>query len=70
MVKINIELCKDCRYCVKFCPKQILKTGTVRNSRGHFYPVMTDADKCITCAICATMCPEGAIEVMKGDEAV
>ena len=66
MVTINDSLCKDCRYCVKFCPKQILKTGDVRNARGHFYPVMTDADKCIACAICATMCPEGAIEVTKG----
>lgn len=68
MVKINIALCKDCRYCVKFCPKGILQTSTVRNSRGHFYPEMTDETKCITCAICATMCPEGAIEVTKGGE--
>ncbi|MBR5410000.1 MAG: 4Fe-4S binding protein [Clostridia bacterium] len=68
MVNINVSLCKDCRYCVKFCPKQILKTSGERNERGHFYPVMTDADKCISCAICATMCPEGAIEVTKGGE--
>ena len=25
-----------------------------------------DEEKCITCAICATMCPEGAIEVTEG----
>ena len=42
--------------------------GKTRNRRGHFYPVMTDADKCITCAICALMCPEGAIEVTEGKE--
>ncbi|MBQ5969712.1 MAG: 4Fe-4S binding protein [Clostridia bacterium] len=63
MVEINTSLCKACGYCVKFCPKHILELGTVRNKRGHFYPVMTDADACITCAICATMCPEGAIDV-------
>ena len=68
MVKINVSLCKDCRYCVKFCPKQILVTGSERNARGHFYPVMTDESKCISCAFCATMCPEGAIEVLKGGD--
>jgi len=68
VVKINVSLCKDCRYCVKFCPKQILVTGSERNARGHFYPVMTDENKCISCAFCATMCPEGAIEVLKGGD--
>ena len=63
MVEIKTSLCKACGYCVKFCPKKILELGSVRNKRGHFYPVMTDAEACITCAICATMCPEGAIEV-------
>ncbi len=66
MVQINENLCKNCGYCVKFCPKKILEIGTVRNRRGQFYPVMTDEEKCITCAICATMCPEGAIEVTEG----
>lgn len=69
MVSINPRLCKDCGYCVKFCPKQILKTGTVRNRRGHFYPELTDEEKCISCAICALMCPEGAIEVREGGKA-
>ena len=66
MVQINPALCKSCGYCVKFCPKQILQIGHERNHRGHFYPVMTDETSCITCAICAMMCPEGAIEVTKG----
>ena len=68
MVVINDSLCKNCGYCVKFCPKHILEMGKTRNKRGPFYPVMTDADKCITCAICAMMCPEGAIDVSEGKE--
>ena len=69
MIQINERLCKDCKYCVKFCPKQIIETGPVRNSRGHFYPVVTDPGKCISCGICATVCPEGAIELpAKGDD--
>ncbi len=63
VVKITSYLCKDCGYCVKFCPKHILEIGTERNSRGFFYPHLTDASACISCAICASMCPEGAIEL-------
>lgn len=63
MITITAGLCKGCGYCIKFCPKQILAMGTERNRRGHFYPVCSDPDKCISCAICASMCPEGAIEL-------
>ncbi len=63
MIEINASLCKNCGYCIKFCPRQILEIGNVRNRRGHFYPHLTDADKCTSCAICASMCPEGAIEL-------
>ena len=63
MVTINEDFCKNCGYCVKFCPKQILEIGSIRNRRGHFYPHLTDPQQCITCAICASMCPEGAIDV-------
>ena len=66
MVVIRADLCKNCGYCIKFCPKKILAPGTQRNRMGAFYPVMTDESACITCAICATMCPEGAIEVTEG----
>ena len=66
MVQINPDLCKSCGYCVQFCPKQVLQMGYERNRRGHFYPEMVNERGCITCAVCALMCPEGAIEVSKG----
>ena len=68
MVKINPYLCKNCGYCVKFCPKGILEIGHERNRRGFFYPHVTDEEKCISCAICASMCPEGAIELPGKEE--
>ncbi len=63
MIQINPRLCKDCGYCIHFCPKKILEKSGERNKRGHFYPVLKDPGACISCGICATMCPEGAIEL-------
>ena len=63
MIDLSARLCKGCGYCIKFCPKGILKMGEERNKKGHFFPVVTEPDKCISCGICATMCPEGAIEL-------
>lgn len=66
MLKINVDLCKGCGYCIKFCPKSVLTMGRERNNKGHFFP-LADEEKCISCAICATMCPEAAIELVKED---
>lgn len=63
MINITEILCKECGYCVKFCPKNILAMGKKRNDKGYFFPEVTDAALCTSCAICATMCPEAAIEV-------
>ena len=68
LVEVNGKLCKGCAYCIKFCPKQILEMGTVRGPKGYFIPAVTDQEKCIACQMCSTVCPEGAIEVSKGDE--
>ena len=43
--------------------KHILEMGKQRSQKGFFYPMNIDADKCTSCAVCALMCPEGAIEV-------
>lgn len=67
MLNINTKLCKGCSYCIKFCPKNILELGKERNDSGHFYPNVTEIEKCISCAMCATICPEGAIEIIKED---
>ena len=68
MTLINDYLCKGCGYCIRFCPKHILELGSERNKRGHFYPMNIDTEACTSCAICAIVCPEGAIEIPEKGE--
>ena len=68
MIRINERLCKDCGYCMHFCPKHVLEKSGERNRRGFFYPVLKTPESCISCGICATMCPEGAIELPPKEE--
>lgn len=64
-VEIHKERCKSCGYCVKFCPHQVLAIGTKVNSKGYEYVEPVRPDACIGCAICARICPDGAIDVYK-----
>lgn len=65
MVKIDFDRCKECHYCVKYCPKKILVNGDKINKQGYYTPVVTDMEECIGCSTCGRVCPEGAIEVVK-----
>jgi 2-oxoglutarate ferredoxin oxidoreductase subunit delta len=66
-VKIDFERCKQCKFCIKFCSKQILKQGEDLNKQGYYPPYVTEPEKCIACGICARVCPEAAIEVYKDE---
>ncbi len=64
-IKINKEICKECLLCINFCPKGHIVTTNEYNSLSY-HPVGTDEGKeCNGCGICATMCPEVAIEVYR-----
>jgi len=64
-VKVNKERCKGCMYCIEFCPKKSLVLAKGSNAKGYAFVEFTDDGKCTSCAICALMCPEAAIEVQK-----
>lgn len=61
-LKINIERCKSCGYCVNSCLRQALKFSNKMNSKGYRYVVLDDS-RCVQCGICFHMCPDWAIEV-------
>jgi 2-oxoglutarate ferredoxin oxidoreductase subunit delta len=68
-VVIRGDICKGCRLCVEFCPKDcIALTSDKLNARGVQFAEFVDPDACIGCRACSTVCPEAAIEVFQKEE--
>ena len=67
-VKIDFDRCKECGYCVEFCPKKLLKIGAKVNKKGYYPPEMEKPEDCIACGTCAKVCPEAAIQVYKEEK--
>lgn len=64
-VTINYERCKECGYCIYFCPKKtVLGQGGI-NKKGYQYAAVIHQEACTACGICALVCPEIAIQVDK-----
>jgi len=63
--KVNIleYRCKGCKYCIEFCPKDVLEESKEFNEKGYYPPVVKEQGKCINCNFCETVCPEFAIFV-------
>ena len=57
------ERCKGCRFCIEFCPEQVLVESEAMNTRGYRYPVVAEGKEraCVNCAFCKLVCPEFAI---------
>ena len=64
-VIIDFDRCKECGYCIKFCPKNVLAKGDKVNKKGYYPPVIGEG--CISCGTCARVCPDTAISVYKED---
>ena len=73
LVKIDFDRCKECGYCIKFCPKGVLSKGTKVNKKGYYPPVelvqlgTSPIQGCIACGTCARVCPDTAISVYKDE---
>ena len=57
--------CKSCGLCIDICAKKILQIGTVANQKGYYTVEVIEQSKCIGCTLCATMCPDLALEIYK-----
>jgi len=57
------ERCKGCRFCIDFCPNEVLMESPSMNSKGYHFPVVRPGkeDACIHCGFCTVICPEFAI---------
>ncbi len=60
---INIlkERCKGCRFCIEYCPRNVLEESNEFNTKGYHPPRVKDADACVGCGLCEMLCPEFAI---------
>ena len=67
MAKVTFDrnLCKGCGLCVGACPKGIVALSEEINQKGYHPATVTDQEKGIGCAFCATMCPDCVITVEK-----
>ncbi len=57
------ERCKGCKFCIDFCPLDVLEETSEMNAKGYHYPVVAEGkeEACIACQFCSIICPEFAI---------
>jgi 2-oxoglutarate ferredoxin oxidoreductase subunit delta len=69
-IVIDRERCKGCHICFDFCPLGLISVAPGMNRKGYqpawFDETPPNGNKtCTGCAMCATVCPEIAIEVYR-----
>ena len=62
-VHVIPERCKECGFCVGYCPESVLAYSGDINAKGYHYPVVADGKEqaCVHCGFCNLICPELAI---------
>ena len=57
------ERCKGCKFCIDFCPEDVLVESEGMNAKGYHFPVVAAGKEtaCVNCGFCRLVCPEFAI---------
>ena len=66
MKRITIDelRCKGCGLCVGVCPKKVLVIAKDKLNAKGYHPAFAEKEEdCISCAMCAAMCPDVAIRI-------
>jgi 2-oxoglutarate ferredoxin oxidoreductase subunit delta len=60
---IITKRCKECDFCIEFCPQDVLEESDEINAKGYHYPRIKEGaeGKCVNCGFCTLICPEFAI---------
>lgn len=64
-IYIDEELCKSCKLCIYFCPKDVIAISDKINSKGYKIATVMNESNCIKCKLCELNCPDLAIYVKK-----
>ena len=60
-VFILADRCKGCKFCVEYCPRDVLVMAKEFNRKGYHPPEVAKSGECLNCNLCETICPEFAI---------
>ncbi len=57
------ERCKECGFCISYCPTDVLVYSDDINAKGYHYPIVAGGKEtaCVNCDFCDLICPELAI---------
>ncbi len=62
-VHVIAERCKQCDFCITYCPTDVLVYSDDINAKGYHFPMVAEGKEsaCICCKFCDLICPELAI---------